>query len=320
MGKQAIGSYSVLKLAYETAYDTDPADLSTGGFLIPFNTCGLKSTQNMTSSKTIRGRRDPVEPTPGNIDCSGDAVVPVGATAFGHILKMMFGAPTTTAVTGKTGFNSHVFKVAEEQPSAVIEKGSPDINVFMKYNGVKASQLSLTVGGDGELTSTVSLMGTKETVAATTMCASPTSLTVDKFDNLMASLKVGGETVADVTQLSLQIDGGMDGDTYAIGSKGYRTAVNEGILTISGQLTAMFMDKKYIDLAENATTTSLELALTNGDYSLTFELPELKFARNTPSIDGPAGVKQQLNYNAFYSAAAEATSMVVTLVNKTASY
>lgn len=317
---QAKGVYSTLKLAYETEYGKDPSDLATNAVLIPFNTCGLKSTQNTTAAKTITGRRDPVEPIQGNIDASGDTVIPVGATAFGHALKLMFGAPTSTQDATDTTKYSHVFKVSETQPSAVIEKGNPDISVFAKYNGVKASQLSLTVGGDGELTATLALMGTKETIGATTMCTAPTKPTIDRFDNFMASLKIGDKAVADVTELTMQLNGGMDGDTYCIGSAGFRTGVNEGILSLSGQLTAMFKDSSYITMAENATTTSLELILTKGDYSLSFKIPELQFARNTPAIDGPTGIKQQLNYNGFYAASTENTAMVVTLVNHTASY
>lgn len=319
MTKQAKGVYSTLKMAYETEYGKDPTDLATKAYQLPFNTNGLKGTQNSTDSKTMRGRRDPDEPIMGFIDVSGDLVGPVGATAIGHMLKMMYGAPTTTAGT-VDGTYQHVFKISEEQPSVVLEVGHPDIGVYRKYNGVKASKLAMTVGGDGELVITESLMGTNEVVGTTSMNTAPTSVVIDRFNNFQASLKMGGTVLADVTELSMNVDGGMDGDTYCIGSKGYRTAVNEGIISLSGQLTAMFKDSSYLTLAENNTTTSLELTLTKGDFSLAFKLPELQFARNTPAVDGPAGIKQQLTYHAFYAAASEATSMMVTLVNKTASY
>ena len=320
MTEQAKGTYSALKFAYEPTYNTDPTDLATNAFLMPFNTNGLKKSQNITARTTIRANRNPVSPIKGNIDVSGDFVVPVGATAFGHILKMFFGTPTTTAVTGKDGFYQHVFKLQEKQPSIVMETGLTDASMYTKFNGIKASKLALTVGGDGELTSTISLMGTKGDESATSMCTSPTELIIDDFDNFMASLKVGGETVADVTELALNFDMNLDGDTTVIGSKGYRTAVNEGIVSLNGQLTSMVKDSKYINLAENDTVTSIDLLFTKGDYSLEILLPELLFALNTPAVDGPKGIKLQMDFSAFLQNAAEKSSVVATLINKTASY
>ena len=318
--KQANGTHSTLKIAYETTYNEDPADLATKAVQLPLNTNGLKSSQNTTAPQTITGRRDPVEPILGNKDVSGDIVFPVGATAFGHILKMLFGSPTSTQDATDTTKYTHAFKLAEEQPSMVIEKGHPDVGVFFKYNGVKVNQLSMTVGGDGDLIATVSMMGASEVKGTTTICSSPTKMVVDRFDNFMASLKVGDKLTADVTELALTLNMNLDGDTQVLGSKGFRTAVNEGIAALSGTLTAMFKDGSYIDLAENNTVTSMELTLAKGDFSLTILFPEMMFARSTPSIDGPKGIKQQLSFNAFYAASAEDTSVMATLVNKTASY
>lgn len=43
----------------------------------------------------------------------------------------------------------------------------------------------------------------------------------------------------------------------------------------------------------------------------------MKISRNTPSIDGPTGIKQTLDYSAFYKENAQNSSVVVTLINKT---
>lgn len=54
----------------------------------------------------------------------------------------------------------------------------------------------------------------------------------------MADLLLGGNKTATVTAFTMDIDFGLDGDTYAIGGKGYRTNVNEGLINISGSMTA----------------------------------------------------------------------------------
>ncbi len=318
--RQAIGVYTTLKMGFETEFGKDPADLATKAVQMPFNTCGLAASQNKTDPATIRGRRDPVEPIMGNIDVSGDLAVPMDATAFGYWWKAAMGAPVTTAVEGKDGFFKHVFKPADDQPSLVLEKGFSKINSYAKYNGCKISKISISAGGDGELTATISIMGCDEKISTTTICASPSEPVMNRLNNFMANLILGGNKTATVTAFTMDIDFGLDGDTYALGGKGYRTAVNEGLINISGSMTAFFCDNTYLELAENNTETSAELTLEVGELQMSLLLPEIKFSRNSPAVDGPSGIKQELQYSAYYQDSDENAAIVVTMQNKVASY
>lgn len=318
--RQAIGVYTTLKMGFETEFGKDPADIATKAVQMPFNTCGLAASQNKTDPATIRGRRDPVEPIMGNIDVSGDLAVPMDATAFGHWWKAAMGAPVTTAVEGKDGFFKHVFKPADDQPSLVLEKGFSKINSYAKYNGCKVSKISISAGGDGELTATISIMGCDEKISTTTICASPSEPVMNRLNNFMANLILGGNKTATVTAFTMDIDFGLDGDTYALGGKGYRTAVNEGLINISGSMTAFFCDNTYLELAENNTETSAELTLEVGELQMSLLLPEIKFSRNSPAVDGPSGIKQELQYSAYYQDSDENAAIVVTMQNKVASY
>ena len=318
--RQAIGVYTTLKMGFETEFGKDPADLATNAVQMPFNTCGLAASQNKTDPATIRGRRDPVEPIMGNIDVSGDLAVPMDATAFGYWWKAAMGAPVTTAVKGKDGFFKHVFKPADDQPSLVLEKGFSKINSYAKYNGCKVSKISISAGGDGELTATISIMGCDEKISTATICASPSEPVMNRLNNFMANLILGGNKTATVTAFAMDIDFGLDGDTYALGGKGYRTAVNEGLINISGSMTAFFNDNTYLELAENNTETSAELTLEVGELKMSLLLPEIKFSRNSPAVDGPSGIKQELQYSAYYQDSDENAAIVVTMQNKVASY
>ena len=318
--RQAIGVYTTLKMGFETEFGKDPADLATKAVQMPFNTCGLAASQNKTDPATIRGRRDPVEPIMGNIDVSGDLAVPMDATAFGYWWKAAMGAPITTAVEGKDGFFKHVFKPADDQPSLVLEKGFSKINSYAKYNGCKVSKISISAGGDGELTATISIMGCDEKISTTTICASPSEPVMNRLNNFMANLILGGNKTATVTAFTMDIDFGLAGDTYALGGKGYRKAVNEGLINISGSMTAFFCDNTYLELAENNTETSAELTLEVGELQMSLLLPEIKFSRNSPAVDGPSGIKQELQYSAYYQDSDENAAIVVTMQNKVASY
>lgn len=315
-----VGAKTKTFIAFESTYGEKPSDAATASVDVYFNTNGVAASQNTTSPSTIRGNRNPIEPIMGNIDVNGDIVVPVDYSAFGYWLKAMFGNPTTTSVNDKAGFYQHVFKVGDFQPSFTLEKAFPGIGQYLQYSGCKASKLSISVGGDGELTATISVMGAKETVVSETMATTPIVPDFQRAKNFQSSIKIGNEIEAKGTSFSMDIDAGLDGDSYCIGSNGYRTAVCEGILSCSGTLEAYFADAKYISLADTNAETSAEVTLAAGDYSLSVKFPEIKFARTSPSIDGPTGIKQSLSYNAYYDNSAEESAVVVTLVNETASY
>ena len=153
-----VGSKTSTLIAFETAYGVTPTDAATKSIRMPFNTNGVASSQNSTAPSTIRGNRSPVEPILGNNDVSGDIVVPVDYTAFGYWLKAAFGDPTSAKVGDTTNYK-HIFKIKDSQPSLTIEKAFPGINTYIKEHGCKVSKLSLSVGGDGELTATISVMG-----------------------------------------------------------------------------------------------------------------------------------------------------------------
>ena len=172
------------------------------------------------------------------------------------------------------------------------------------------------------MTCSADLLGCDETLSGTSVfgAEAATPVQLDRYNNFHATLKMDNVETAIATQLDLEIDFGLDDSGYAIGSGGYRTRINEGLITPSGTLTAFFDDKTFVEKAINSTKTSLQIKLTKGKTSLTIDLPEVLFARQTPGIEGAKGISQQLNFNAFYSDNADNTCVKFTLVNQTTSY
>lgn len=311
---QAQGYRSTLKMGFETVYNTAPTD----AILVPVQKSNIKSKQNMIEDKTIRGRRDPAQPGLGNTDVSGNLVVPLDVFGIGNFLKGIFGDPTTTAGTGS--LHNHEFKPSFFQPSLTFEQGFTDIGQYFVYSGCKISKLGIDFGGDGELTASIDVMGAKEVIASSSIDITPTTYSLIKFGNFQASIKEAGVSIANITKCSVNIDCGLDGDTYVIGGQGFRGSVNEGIMNISGSITALFENRALLDKAINGTKSSIELNVVNGTNSLTIKLPEVMYERNSPSIDGAKGVLVELNYKAFWDTSAENAAIVVTLVNSQASY
>jgi len=316
---QAMGVYSKFRIYPETELNKLPETVK--GFELPFNSNSFSSKQNTSTPGTISGRRDGTEPMLGNIDASGDVVFPLDSDAFGYILAAAFGAPTTSSATAK-GKYTHVFKPGTTQPSFSAEKVFSN-GIYSLISGTKVNQLEMSFGGDGELTVTAGFLGCKESMnktAAATSAENIKSVPINRFNNFQASLKIDDKDTAVVTDLSLTIPFGLDDGGYAIGSKGYRTRINEGIISPTGQLTAFFDDDSFVQKAINSTITKIQIKLEKGDDSLVIDLPEVMFARSTPSIEGATGVTQQLDYSAFYKNNALNSCIQFTLTNGIASY
>lgn len=317
MPKQAMGVYSGIRFIPEAELGVTPTTGTVRS--LPFNSCTLAAEQNRTAPETMTGRRDPVEPIMGNINVSGSMTVPLDINAFGWILAMAFGNPTTTSVNG--GKYQHVFKPGKEQPSVSIEKAFSNGEYFVD-KGVKVSSMGFSFGGDGELTCEVEMLGCNETISEEPIVedASVVELALDRLNNFQAALKVDNTEVAVATELTLDIGFGLDEEGYAIGGNGFRSRINEGLLELSGNMTAFYDDKTYIEKAMNSTITALQLVLTKQGNSLTIDLPEVLFPRRSPTIEGSAGIQQELEYGAFYKNNSLGTSIQFTLVNDTASY
>lgn len=325
MAKQAKGMKSITNLSFETTYGIAPTAGKT--YRVPFNKNGLAAKQNLIETNTITGRRDATEAGVGQLEASGQLELPLDVRNVGLVLKGMFGAPTSTAVTSgagtptPTGLYKHVFKVGDEIPSMTVEKGFPDINLFFQYLGVKCNKMSITAQvGNNETTYTVDTMAANEDEKTTTMAGTPDKLALTRFNNVNATVKEGGQVLGICRKMTLDMDNGLDGDTYCLNGKNSRPSINEGTMAVSGSIEALFVDDTLIKKGADIKETSLELIFTRDKFSLSFLIPELIFERTSPAIEGSAGVKVDLNYKGYYADDTNNSIIVVTLINDVASY
>lgn len=309
----AKGFKGQLRWAYESTYGVTPA--SPTGYVMPIMTSKITAKQSLDEDQTIRGRRDPAMPSRGQIDVSGPITFSVDEVSIGHFLKALCGAPTTT---GTADPYTHVFKPSDTQPSLVLEQAYPDVNVYEVFNGCKIAKLGLTWGGSGVLQGSADVIGATQTVGTTSFVTSPSSIAVNKFFQSEGVIKEGGSTSSIITQATIDINTGLDADTH--GNNGVRQDIFEGLLQVSGQVTAFFPNKTLLDKAINGDETSLEFTWTKGSHSLAILLPEVTFERNSPGIDGPKGIRVQLNYRAYYQDNADNAVFKATLKNGQASY
>lgn len=312
---QAKGALAQILLDFESKYGAIPA--APNGRRMPFISTSLKASQALNDDEIIRATRNPAPPTAGNIDVSGNIVVPVDVRAFGHWLTAMFGNPVTT---GAAVPYTHTWTISATQPSCVLEKGFTDINQFFLYNGCKIGKASFSFGGDAAQRATLELMGAKETLGVTSFDTTPTDTVLNYFNSFQLTMKEGAASIAYIKEATLDLDFGLDGDQFPIGSAGERVDILEGIVNPAGSLTAFFMDSALLDKAVNGTETSLEWKWASGAHSLTITLPEVILERTSPEIGGRGGVLVNLNYRAYHQDDAGNSAIKVVLVNDVASY
>lgn len=255
--------------------------------------------------------------TAGALSSVSQLTAPASGTNIGGTGFMKCTAGTLTA--GVTAY-SHVYKVGDTMPSLVIEQGFTDVAQYFLYNGCKIGKLGLSFGGDGELVASIDVMGAKETLATTSFDTTLTTMVFDRFANFQAAILEGGSAIANCTEASIDVEFGLDGNTYCIGGAGFRSDIAEGIVAASGSIKAMFQNAALLTKAMNGTESSLKITLTNGAHSLEILIPELVYERATPGIEGPAGVFVTLPFKGYYQNGADASVIKVTLINDVASY
>jgi hypothetical protein len=313
---QQRGSQTTVVIDFETTYGSDPG--TPAGIQTPFSAESLSASREQLSEAIINGRRDPSRPFAGNTDVTGDITVPVDLRYIGYWFKALMGAPTTSGA----GPYTHVYKVDNTgcMPSLVYEKAFLDVPRYLKYNGVKLSSMALSAGSGGELNINFGLVGSSFSDSGTAYDATPTTHTYERFKNNELTLKEGGSTTGEFSQLSIDVNTNLDTDVFTIGGAGTRSSLPEGQLEIGGSGNILFDNMTMYNKALNATESSIELIATQGTSSLSIDLNEAEYALSSPKITGNEGIMLDLDFKAFFDNDGGDSSIIITLINDVASY
>lgn len=310
------GYKTQMLLDWEDTYGDDPS--SASAYKVPFNTTDLAQNQPNQHAATIRNNRNPTKPFRGNKDAAGSIVVPADLRALGLWLKGAFGSPITT---GSTDPYTHTYKIGDSIPSFLLDIGHVDGTIYYKYNGCKVNTLGMTFGGDGELVANLGLIAAKETKGTSAYDASPTdySSVTTRFENFEASASEGGSSIAYLTEFSFELNNGLT-PAYCIGDSGVKSELSENLVVITGTITGLFQDDTLLLKGRDATETSLQIVVTDGSYSITFNMDELVLDQTKPPVPGPEGLMLNLNYEAYYDNGADISGLKAILVTNVASY
>lgn len=325
----ARGYKTTCLLDFEQSFGEAPT--TPAGVILPINTFGLNVSRNKNTAETLTGRRDPVEPFDGNVEVTGDVVVPVDTRAFGYWLKLALGAPTTTATdvsdpeSGTTTSGApyqHVFKVTDTTSSGIcqVQYGTNPMTYGL-FNGLKVASMQITTGGDEELTATLSLAGRSCDYSENNYQANASLVTLKRLNNFQASLKKNGVDLATVTQFDFTIDNGLDTDIRTIGGQGMVYDIPEGIMSVTGTINSLFTGLDMLNAAKESRELSFELTWKiNDSNKLTMLFPEVQIQYQGPTVEGPTGVMCEFPFVAYFADDSNDSVVVATLVNDIAAY
>lgn len=311
---RAYGWNAQLLIAEESEYGVMP---QSGYRKIPFISSSLDSEQNLLSSNVLGLGRDPTQPFQDVINVDGDMAVPVDVRNIGVWLKAIFGAPTTTE---NEGVYTHTFESGKIIiPSYSLEVGLPEVPQFIRFAGVRANSIAFNFQRSGEAQVTINLMGQCESGSTTAIADNPEVYKYTRVSQFQGYIKSGGEFLANITAANATYSNNLE-KIETIRNDGLVEAIDLGVASLSGSISARYGDNVLLDKAREGTPVDVELGYQLTDsMKLVIECHEVYLPKPKRSIDGPGGI--ECSYD-FQGAKSEELGhmMTVKLINDVENY
>ena len=312
---RAYGWNAKLLIAEEKEYGVLP---DTNYRQIPFISSSLDSEQGLISSNVLGLGRDPTQPFQDVINVDGDMVVPVDMRNIGLWLKAIFGIPTTSET--EDGAYSHDFESGKTSiPSYSIEVGLPEIPQFIRFMGVRANSIAFNFQRSGEAQVTVNLMAQGETGATTTINSAPEVFNYTRVSQFQGYIKSGGELLANITSASVTYSNNLE-KIETIRSDGKVEAIDLGVASLSGSISAKYADNILLDKARDGIPVDIELGYQLSEtLKLLITCHEVYLPKPKRSVDGPGGTECSYDFQGAKDQTLD-KMMTVTLVNDVEGY
>ena len=311
---RAYGWNASLLIAEESEYGVTP---DKDYRKIPFTSSSLDSEQNLVSSNVLGLGRDPTQPFQDVINVDGDIVAPIDMRNIGVWLKAVFGAPATTETDG---VYTHAFESGKTTiPSYSVEVGLPEVPQYIRFAGVRANSVAFNFQRSGEAQATLNLMAQSESGETSTIDTNPQLFSYTRVSQFQGYVKSGGEFLANVTSASVTYSNNLE-KIETIRDDGKVEAIDLGVASLSGSVSARYADNVLLDKARSGTPVDLELGYQISDsLKLVITCHEVYLPKPKRSIDGPNGIECSYDFQGAKNDKV-GRMMTVTLVNDVEEY
>ncbi len=270
-------------------------------------TVSVSPKQPLDKSNTLRPGREAGRGMQGNLDISGNMKVEASPENMGVLL---FHALGDYSVAEVTGVFTHTFKVGELPVGFTLETdyGSTIVGAgrVEQYLGCKIKDFSLSAKSSGAVDVDFGIMGSALALLNAQSDPAPMDTDHSPFEATRMRVYEGGVELAIVTNAELKLDNDLDGDTFVVGGGGARRALNEGIAMVTGKYTMLFENRDLMNKAIEGTDSTAKIELkrgtgdgTVGNEVLVFQLNNIAFELAGAAIDGPKGLKVDVNFQAY---------------------
>lgn len=266
----------------------------------------------------------------------------VSAVTSTTVVEVVDGAGQAPAATGGAvalnsregpGFWIHTFKThpTNELPSVTVEQRYQDIGFSQFFAGCKVNTVTLTAGGDGELTASFDMLGFSFLDSNDPYENDPNDTLSRPFDTRYnqfdAVFEEGGSPNANtVMTLNLTFANNLDETIFPIGAQGTRTDLPEGFAAPSGTFDALFRDTALLDKAAQVVESSLKLRFEQFEnpavpvveekFFTELFMPETKYQPTSPPINGPQAIQIPFAFQAYFNDSPEASALQIRMRNK----
>jgi hypothetical protein len=271
------------RIAYiaEGTYGTTP---TTPAFTTLRNTgvsVGLQKDiiqpNELRADRQIADYRHGVKQVGGNVD------IELSYGTFDVMLEALLGGTWT----------ANVLKAGTTRRSFTLERYFADLaagDAYHRFTGCEANTLSLAINANAMVTGSIGFIGRGLTMANTTIAGAtyPAASTTSPMDSFSGSISEGGSAIAVVTELSIELDNGLD-PRFVVGSD-ITERPSIGRSNVTGTLTAFFENTTLLAKFVNETESSLSVTVADvagNEYIIL--LPRIKYNGGQPDVasEGP---------------------------------
>jgi hypothetical protein len=315
---RVVGAQVRLTMGVETLYGT-----AAGGNYnqLGFTELDLGTGQDLLDSPVIglSADRDPADPFLGQVDTSGRVTVPINEDGFGHWLRLLFGAPTTSG--GAPNF-VHTFDGGVTTPPSntiQIDYTSTLTSRYSVMTGVRGGDLNIDFSPNGPALASISLIAQGETRTGTSGAGTPVAVAGTNFQRSMGSVTYNGSALGQVVGGSVRYSNNLEA-VRTIRADRRIEGADPGIVAITGDLRLRLSAAAETLLADAEANTTRTLALRlqrTAQRYLDLSMGRVWLSAPKRPISGPAGIEASFSFRASVDPGTDRAIRVV-LANGTA--
>jgi hypothetical protein len=297
-----LGYQSRLAFGVESAYGVRAAPDRS----LEFRSESLSASKNRIESEALRSSEFSPRWGKGTEGVAGDVVFELADMGFGFLFEHALGAVATTELVLGEAYR-HRFTPGDMHPKSLTAQVVRGGDVPFDYTGLKVTSLEMACSVGEIAVLTANFAGRAEQTDQTAHVeAFPDGF--DLFTFVHGTIELGGAEIP-VNQAGWTLENSLDIDRHRLGSAHRRVPQRSGFRQLTGSFNADFQDLTHYNRFVSGEHAALTLNFeggpigTSGEFAAFVLRTEVRTDGNTPTVQGPQEIRQELEWRAFPSTA-----------------